>query len=305
MYIFGPVPSRRLGLSLGVDLLKEKHCNLNCVYCELGKTRKICRERKIFVETQEVISEIKEYFKSGKKADVVTFSGNGEPLLAENLGDVIRGIRSFFSGRIALLTNGVFLYDKKARQDAALADIVLPSIDAGSDSIFRKINRPAKEEDFERYINGLVKFSAVFKGEIWAEVLLVKGINDSDEAVKGVKKIIDKMENVSRIQVNTIVRSRAEKSAEPVSRARLERAAEIFGETAEIIGGYEGGAMDAVEDVQKLILKITKFRPVSSADMAKLTGLPEAKINEYVEELRKKNKLEFQQIDGAECFKAK
>ncbi|HDT15240.1 MAG TPA: radical SAM protein, partial [Firmicutes bacterium] len=276
MHIFGPVPSRRLGLSLGVDLLESKHCNLNCVYCELGKTPEICTERDVFAETDEVVREIKEYFDSGKRADILTFSGNGEPLLAENLGSVINAVRKFYPGRIAILTNGVLLYDKRAARGAALADIVLPSIDAGSKDIFEKINRPGAGFEFERYVKGLVKFSGTFRGEIWVEVLLVKGINDSDDEFRNIKKIIDRMDNVTRIQVNTIVRSRAEKSAEPAAHERLERAAEIFGDIAEIIRGYEGSAIDAVEDIRELILKITRLRPVSVDDMEKLTGLPKA-----------------------------
>ena len=141
MYIFGPVPSRRLGLSLGVDLLNCKSCDFNCVYCELGRTFKYVDKRQIFVKTQDVIEEVKGFLATGVKADYITFSGSGEPTLALNLGEAIQEVKKLTSIPVALITNGSFFYDKKIREDAARADVVLPSLDAADEDTFIKIKR--------------------------------------------------------------------------------------------------------------------------------------------------------------------
>ena len=277
-YIFGPVPSRRLGLSLGIDLLGKKHCNLSCVYCELGRTLNYTSKRKVYVSTGDVLTELDNFFESGGRADVLTFSGNGEPTLALNLGEIIDAVKQKYDIQTALITNSILFYDKVLRQEAAKVDIVLPSLDAGSEDVFKKINRPHKDVEFEKVIQGLIDFSKEYTGRILLEVLIVKGINDSDESLMKIRKIIDKMDNVEEIQMNTVVRLKAEEYADPVDESMLKHAVEIMGERAKIIGKFKGPVIRAVDNAGKTILDIVRLRPVTIEELEEVTGFKKVVI---------------------------
>lgn len=175
-YLFGPVPSRRLGMSLGIDLVPHKVCSLNCIYCECGSTTKLTIDRKEYVPYDIVIKELEHYFRNNTAPDYITFSGSGEPTLNSRIGDVIRFIKHNIPGiPIAILTNGTLLYQKQVRKELLEADVVLPSLDAASDLIFRKINRPFHKLNINKYIQGLVNFRNEYKGKIWLEVFIIPG----------------------------------------------------------------------------------------------------------------------------------
>jgi len=305
MYIFGPVPSRRLGLSLGVDLLNCKSCNLNCVYCELGRTFQYVKDRRIFVKTKDVLSEIQSFFEKGGKADYVTFSGAGEPTLALNLGEAMEGARKLTSRKIALITNAVLFSDKKVREEAAKADVVLPSVDAVSEEVFIRLNRPHKSIGLEKYLKGLREFTSEYGGKVWAEVMLVKGLNDTDEEVMKLKKYFDTLKNLDRIQLNTIVRARAEESAGPVDNEKLEHIKKLLGPRAEVIGSFSGGKIDTIDNPEAAVLSIIKLRPVTVEDILSVLPVKEKEIKDYLNDFVAAGVAEKLILNGKEFYRGK
>ena len=205
-HLFGPVPSRRLGMSLGIDLIPKKVCSLNCVYCEVGETTKLTLDRMEYVTFEKVIAELKQFMSSNPKIDYITFSGSGEPTLNNRIGDVLNFIKKEYPKiKTAVLTNGSLFYDKNLRKELLDADVILPSLDAASQYVFKKIDRPNIELNIETYIQGLVDLRKEYRGKIWLEILLLKGYNDSKKELKLLKEAILKIQPDS-IQLNTLDR---------------------------------------------------------------------------------------------------
>ena len=221
-YLFGPVLSRRLGLSMGVDLLKFKTCNLDCVYCELGRTACLtaCRDR--FVPREKVLKEIE--LRRDEPFDYLTFAGSGEPTLSQDLGEVVARAKKIVDSPVAVITNSTLLSSPSVRKEVAAADVVLPSLDAASQEAFSAINRPARGLLAEDMIQGLKDFRREFSGKIWLEVMLVRGINDHEAEM--IAKAAEATEP-DRIQLNTVVRAPAE-PVKPLSQEEMERMREIF-----------------------------------------------------------------------------
>lgn len=303
MYIFGPVPSRRLGLSLGVDLLNCKSCDFNCIYCELGKTFKYTDKRKIFVKTDDIISELKEFLKTGNKADYITFSGSGEPTLALNLGEAIKEVKKITDIPVALITNGSLFYDKKVREDAALADVVLPSLDAADEATFLKINRPHKNFTFNKFLDGIINFCNEYRGKIWIEIMIVKNINDSKEHIMKLKSMLDKIPDIEKIQINTVVRSRAEEYAEPLEQEKSILIKELLGEKAEIISSYKGEKIKTIDNLKDTIISITRLRPVTLLDLKAVLDFNECDIINTLDILEKENKIKRENLYDKEFYK--
>ena len=221
-YLFGPVLSRRLGLSMGVDLLKFKTCNLDCVYCELGRTACLTTCRNRFVPRKEVLKEIE--LRRDEPFDHLTFAGSGEPTLSLDLGEIVAYAKKIVDAPIAVITNSTLLSSPAVRKEMAAADVVLPSLDAASESAFSAINRPASGLTAAEMIQGLKDFRSEFSGEIWLEVMLVQGINDHEaEAIAQAALSTEP----DRIQLNTVVRHPAE-PVEALGREEMERMLEIF-----------------------------------------------------------------------------
>lgn len=183
-YIYGPVPSRRLGISLGVSPIPKKTCNYSCIYCQLGKTDHFTNTREMFFPVAEILMEFDAFLKSGVSFDVVTIVGEGEPTLYLGLGELILGIKERTDKSVAVITNGALLYDAALRAELGLADIVLPTLDAYDTVSFRKINRPHRSIDFEKVNEGLITFSKEYTGSLWIEIMLIDGINDDDESLR-------------------------------------------------------------------------------------------------------------------------
>jgi wyosine [tRNA(Phe)-imidazoG37] synthetase (radical SAM superfamily) len=240
-YLFGPVLSRRLGLSMGVDLLKYKTCNLDCVYCELGRTvcLTVCRDR--FVPREKVIKEIEQ--RRDEPFDYLTFAGSGEPTLSLDLGDVVCRAKKIVNSPVAVITNSTLLSSSAVRKEVAAADVVLPSLDAASQEPFSAINRPAEGLFADKMIQGLKDFRREFSGEIWLEVMLVRGINDHEaERIARAAEAIEP----DRIQLNTVVRTPAE-PVEPLSREEMHRMLEIF-PRAELIPDWDWSVPERIKD---------------------------------------------------------
>ena len=237
-YLFGPVPSRRLGMSLGVDLVPHKVCSLNCVYCECGRTTNLTLERKEYIPYDGVVKEIAHYLEHNPAPDYITFSGSGEPTLNVRIGDVLHFIKTKSKTPVAVLTNGSLFYDKSVRAGLLESDVVLPSLDAAEDSAFRKINRPFYKLDIPEYIRGLIDFRKEYKGQIWLEVLIIPGLNDTKENLQALKEAFLQIQP-EEIQLNTLDRPGAVENIRAATRKELQ----------EIVGFWEIGRASCRERV--------------------------------------------------------
>ena len=237
-YIYGPVKSRRLGLSLGITLTPYKICSFNCVYCQLGKTINTTSERREYIPIQEIINELKLWLQNNileaKDLNYITFSGSGEPALNIKIGQLILEIKKITAVPVAVITNASLLNVALVRQALSCADLIIPSLDAVSPEIFTKVDRPAEDIKIEDIINGLIGLRKEFKGKIWLEVMLVKGINDDLAHIRKLKDIIDKI-NPEKIQLNSPVRTTAEDNILATDKKKLEKFKEILGDKCELI----------------------------------------------------------------------
>ena len=294
-HLFGPVPSRRLGMSLGVDLIPHKICSLNCVYCECGATTSLTHERKEYVPVDEVYSELKDFFKTNPDPDYLTFSGAGEPTLHKHIGEVIAFLKELRPEiPVAVLTNGTLFGNPEVREELMLADLVLPSLDAATDLALRRINRPRRELTASGYINGLIEFSREFKGEIWLEVLILPGYNDGEENLKALKEAIRKI-NPDRIQLNTLDRPGTVEGLLPARTSQLKEIASFFDlDKVEIIAPPEERSQvkSYRTDVESAILETIARRPCTLADLEKILGLHINEINKYLGVLEETGKVE-------------
>jgi len=236
-YIYGPVNSRRLGYSLGLSLTPFKACSFDCVYCQLGRTTDLTVKRKKYIDIKEILKELKAWIKenknTAKKLHFITLSGMGEPTLNSDIGGLIKGIRKITQVPIAVITNSTFLKDYNLRQAILGADLVVPSLDAVKQDIFENIDKPKKGIKIEDIIKGLIILRQEFKGKIWLEVMLVKGINDSIPHIKKLKVIIDKIKP-DKIQLNSPVRRTAVEGLKSVSDSKLKQIKSILGSKCEV-----------------------------------------------------------------------
>jgi wyosine [tRNA(Phe)-imidazoG37] synthetase (radical SAM superfamily) len=233
-YIFGPVLSRRLGRSLGIDVVPMKTCTFNCIYCQLGHTTQQTIERKEYVPAAEVMAELAAFLESGGQADYLTFSGSGEPTLHSKLGEMIAQTKRMSKIPVAVLTCGALMFDPQVRKELALADVVLPSLDAVSAATFRAINRPHGKLRLAEIINGLERFRKQYRGQLWLEIMFVKGVNDNPAEIAWLQKAIAGIKP-DKVHLNTVVRPPAESEVQALTDAELRELAAAFGPQAEVI----------------------------------------------------------------------
>lgn len=301
-HIFGPVLSRRLGLSLGVDLLPQKICTYDCIYCECGRTVIKTEEIKEWVPAEEIIEEVKEYLKENSNIDYITITGSGEPTLHSKIGFIIEEIKKITSIPVAVLTNGSLLYRKEVREALKNADVILPSLNAISEKTFRAINRPTPHLIPPKIIEGLVALRKEYKGKIWLEIVFVKGINDSDEEILKLKEVLEKI-NPDKIHLNTVVRPPAEEWAKPLTFEEMERIKRILGEKAEIVMP-EKEKRDKIENApfEREIEEMVKRRPVTLEELLKIFKIDREEISEILNSLLKKRKIRKENFEGKEFF---
>lgn len=235
-YVYGPVRSRRLGYSLGVSLTPYKFCSLDCVYCQAGPTEKKTVNRAEYIRAEEILDELRIFLvkRRQKKIDYITFSGSGEPLLNIKFGNLVEEIRKFSDEKIALITNSTLLVDKALRLEISSLDLIVPSLDAASQQVFDRIDRPHPDLRIERVINALVALRKEFSKEIWLEIMLIKDLNDFAQELSLLKQAVDKI-NPDKIQLNSPVRAPKEFKFSALDKKELVKIKEFFGPKAEII----------------------------------------------------------------------
>jgi len=273
-YVFGPIPSRRLGRSLGVDPIAFKTCNWNCVYCQLGRSTPLQRERKDYVPPGDLVAEVKDAVaRHGASAvDWITFGGSGEPTLHASLGRMIREVKEATGLPVAVLTNGSLLYLADVRADLSPADAVMPTFDAGTEEIYFRMNRPSPELTFDRLVRGLRAFRQAYSGKLWVEVMLVKGLNDGEGALRALAEVLGGI-GPDEIHINRPVRPPAEGWVEAPSDELLARAAAILGPRAQIVAPRSAILdLSGYGDIEEALLSILDRHPMTLADLAEALG---------------------------------
>ncbi|MBP7461131.1 MAG: radical SAM protein [Candidatus Delongbacteria bacterium] len=291
--IYGPVPSRRLGRSLGIDLVPYKTCTYDCVYCQLGRTTNLTMERKDYQPIPEILDELKSKLGSGIKCDYIGLAGSGEPTLHSGIGDLIDGIKRITDIPVAVLTNGSLLWIPEVRQSLAEADLVLPSLDIGNPEDFKQINRPHPAIEFTAMVDGLIRFSREYSGTIRLEILLVGKITDRDPSIEAIAQIVNRIQP-DRVQLNTVYRPPAESNLLPVPAKRLAACARQFPGHVDIIAPNPNAIQSESsipETIGEEILALLERRPCTIDDIAQGLGQAPNLIIKTTESLCRSNQI--------------
>jgi wyosine [tRNA(Phe)-imidazoG37] synthetase (radical SAM superfamily) len=284
-YVYGPVPSRRLGRSLGIDPIPSKTCNYQCIYCQLGKTTNFTNVRKNYFPKSELILEIEAAIKQNEgKYDYVTFVGSGEPTLFKDLNDLILKAKKFSDKPICVITNGGLMYNKQVRDTLMLADIVLPSLDAGDEKSFIKINRPHPTIKFDSVIQGLIDFQKKFAGKFWIEIMIMKGINDSKKELLKIKKKIDLI-IPERIDINVPIRPPAEDWVRIPNKTIISRLNAIFDEYNNINFPEIGKFAYYSLNFERELLSLIERHPMRQTQILDTFSSENLSINQILERL--------------------
>jgi len=303
-HVFGPVPSRRLGRSLGVDLVPSKTCTLDCVYCQVGRTTLQTTRRQRFVSASALLAELRERLAECPRPDYITLAGSGEPTLYADLPELIAGIRAVTDVPVAVLTNGTLLGDPAVRAACSRADVVLPSLDAGDEATFQRINRPAPGLSLGRIVAGLVAFRAEYAGRIWLEVFLVEGMNDSEEQVRKIANLVARI-RPDKVQLNTAVRPTAEADVRPVSEERLHALARLFSPDAEVVADFPAAeAHPGFRARGDDVLEMIRRRPVTVEDITAGLGIHPNEAAKYVADLLARGAIRKERRADRDFFRA-
>jgi wyosine [tRNA(Phe)-imidazoG37] synthetase (radical SAM superfamily) len=300
-YVFGPVPSRRLGQSLGIDPIPLKTCNWNCVYCQLGRTVPLTNERREYVLDENILFEAQQVLSSRAKSgiDWVTFVGSGEPTLHIDLGEMILRVKKLTTLPVAVITNGSLLYLPEVRHDLSAADAVLPTLDAGTPELYRKINRPHPDIAFERLVDGLLAFRAQYAGKLWIEVMLVRGLNDTRLAIEDTARVLRKV-GPDAIHINLPTRPPAEAWVQPPDHEGLMRAMSILGNIAEVVHPAEGDFdLGGCTNVVDAIISIITRHPMREDELERtLERWPSGQVASVLADLQASGRAQLVERSG-------
>ena len=307
-YLFGPVPSRRLGISLGVDLVPHKTCTLDCIYCECGETTNLTMERQEYIPVDEVLKELEDYFQNNPDPDYITFSGAGEPTLNSRIGDVLTFIRNKKPNvSIAVLTNGTLLGQEEVRKALLHADLVMPSLDAASSSALQTINRPHASITPEDYIEGLVSFRNEFTGIFNLEIFILPGSNDSPQELAVLKEAVQKI-NPDLVQLNTLDRPGVISGIHAADQETMQRIADFFKPLkVEIIAAapQRKDVSSYRNDMESAIVETVMRRPCTLEDLASILGSHINEINKYLGSLEESGQIEAVRQERGLFYQAK
>ncbi len=292
MRIYGPVPSRRFGLSLGIDLVPHKTCSFDCVYCQLGATDHLSAKRENFYALEDILDDVKDALDRGPRPDVITFAGSGEPTLFRSMRPLIDQLHALSSIPVLLITNSSLLWKEEVADAAVKADILAPSLDAGDEETFLRINQPCTEVTYGKLLRGLKTVTHIHPGEVHLEVMLVRDLNDDEKSLQAIAKRLDEI-RFDRIDINTPVRPPVpERDALPCDDQVLNRALELFGPKAHAIGSFDKRVSKAAsparsfsdrdKDIREMLLR----RPCTVSDIVSSLGLGRQAVTESLERLK-------------------
>ena len=303
--VFGPVLSKRLGNSLGIDVIPHKTCSYNCIYCQLGSEENTITDLKNYYSVDEIIYELKEALLNNKNIDYITFTGSGEPTLYKDLKKLIYEIKQITDIPVCIITNGSLLYKQEMRSNLLLADLVIPSLDAGNEDTFKLIDNPNKEIDFDKMVEGLIEFKKVFKGEYWLEIFLLKDINDNEDELDDIIKIVNKIKP-DRIQLITATRRVANEKAKALTDEELKKIKKYFNSRCDIevdipsvSDNHKGNAKKITEeDIVNFLIR----QPDTAYLISKSFNEEERKVKELLDSLIKKNKVREEIVNGVVSY---
>jgi len=303
-YLFGPVPSRRLGFSLGVDIIPFKVCSLDCVYCQLGRTTEKTTQRKEYVQIAPAIEELKDWIQKGGKADYITLSGSGEPTLNSRFGDLIDEIKNITDIPVAVITNSTLLTDETVRNTCLKADLVVPSLDAADQEIFKKINRPASNINIKEIIEALCLFKRQFKGKFWLEIFFIESVNTSDQHIAQLKKAIDTIKP-DKIQLNTAVRPTADQGINPMTYEKLKAIADKLGDNAEVVASFSPSERgEKIQTTADTVLSMLKRRPCSLQDICQSLAIHPNEVLKYIGYFQQSKQISSEEKNTVIFYKA-
>lgn len=296
-HVYGPVPSRRLGRSLGVDLVPRKTCTYDCIYCQLGSTTCRTLARKNYVPVAEVLEELAARLTEDPAPDAIGLAGSGEPTLHRGLGELVRGIKALTRVPVAVITNGSLLWQPEVRASLQEADVVLPSLDAYDASSFQRINRPHEGLAFERMVEGLVDFSRDFRGEVWLELFLLAGVNDGNACMEGFRDLVRRIAP-TRVQLNTVARPPAEAGLRGVSAARLAELALCLPGRVEVIQEGDPGSGEGGDAGQGEVLGLLARRPCTLEGLARGLASSPLGVLKHLDRLLAEGRVEVSREAG-------
>lgn len=306
-YVFGPVPSRRLGQSLGIDTIPLKTCNWNCVYCQLGRTVPLTNERREYVPNDTILAQVKTALAAHRPGEIdwITFVGSGEPTLHSGLGYLIREVKQLSQLPVAVITNGALLYLPEVRHDLAVADAVLPSLDAGSADLYRRLNRPHPEVTFARLIDGLTAFRQEYAGQLWLEIMLVRDLNDTLQSLREISDLLEQIQP-DEVHINQPTRPPAETWVQPPDDEGLMRATAVLGKIARIISPAQGQFdFSGGQSVPEAIVNIITRHPMSRQQIEEtLTDWDATQIQQALAELTASGQVQVVKRLGVQFWSA-
>jgi len=304
-YVYGPVPSRRLGQSLGIDTIPLKTCNWNCVYCQLGRTVPLTNQRKEYVPQDQVLAEVKQALEDHTPGSIdwVTFVGSGEPTLHSGIGWLIREVKDLTDLPVAVITNGSLLYLPEVREDLLPADAVMPSLDAGTAELYRALNRPHPDIPFERFQQGMIDFRKAYQGNLWVEVMLVRGLNDTERALRDIAEALRPIQP-DEVHLAQPTRPPVETWVKPPTEEGLMRAQAILGDVAQVLhpakGDFDLGSYHSLTEA--VIGVITRHPMREDQLLSTLERWSPDKINQTLEELRESGRAQVIERYGAKFW---
>ena len=302
-YVFGPVPSRRMGRSLGISPIPKKTCNYSCVYCQLGRTNKMTNKREEYFLLEDILSEFDSHHDEDSY-DVITIVGEGEPTLYSRLGELIVEIKKRSKKPVAVITNGALLYDKNVRSELMNADIVLPSLDSYNEEMFKRIDRPYGRIKFDEVWEGLVDFTNEYKGQIYMEIMLMNGVNDDEKSLLELKKLLGQIK-YDRLYINTPVRPPAEEYIEESSKESIQKAVEILkGVSIDILSSV--GFSSDIEDDYQAVISIIGRHPMNQFEIRSFLESRENKdIDKLMQQLSEDDKVQKMDYKGYCTYRLK
>lgn len=301
-YVYGPVPSRRLGVSLGISPIPKKTCNYSCIYCQLGRTDHMTNTRQMFFSVEDIMVEFEEVLREKIHFDVVTIVGEGEPTLYLGLGELIDEIKKRTDKPVAVITNGALLYDTQLQSELGKADIVLPTMDAYDEESLKRINRPHGSLKFEDIKRGLEEFSEKYQGQLWIEIMLIKDVNDDDESLGKYAEMLKRIK-YEKLYLNTPVRPPAESDVSIVDHEKMDHAAELLGGISIDLLSSEGFHSE-IEDDHAAILSIIKRHPMNQFEIEGfLASRGRSDIDAFLDGLRRDDKVEVINYKGYDTYR--